>query len=180
MNIVAGTRSMCSVNVFAQLLGAMQSASIAWPKQGPLHRCIGHCPTFCCSALGPAAFTDAHWCMLGCMKSLLVCIFETNCQVAGSTPCCQLRWRFSCRVARKVIQRSERVLKVPLQKYLTTLILSPITSNSDLHDQCYALVYEVSPRAFATAALIPRPQVWAWARKNRCMHYHVIRQGPSR
>jgi hypothetical protein len=57
-------------------------------------------------------------------------------------------------VARKVIQHSERVLKVPLQKYLTTMILSPITSNSELHAQCYALVYEVSRNSCSLLLLL--------------------------
>lgn len=48
------------------------------------------------------------------------------------------------RLVQRVLRECEVAIKPTLQKFLTTLILSPITSNSDLHQQCYALIYQVS------------------------------------
>jgi hypothetical protein len=42
-----------------------------------------------------------------------------------------------------VLRACEGVVKPTLQRILTTLIRSPISSNSDLHQQCYALIYQV-------------------------------------
>jgi len=47
-------------------------------------------------------------------------------------------------MAQAVLQACEANVKPALQKYLTTLILSPISSNSDLHQQCYTLIYQVN------------------------------------
>jgi hypothetical protein len=43
-----------------------------------------------------------------------------------------------------VLRSCEAAVKPQLQKFLTTLILSPISSNSDLHQHCYALIYQVT------------------------------------
>jgi hypothetical protein len=48
-----------------------------------------------------------------------------------------------CRLAQAVLKACESTVKPALQKYLTTLILSPISSNSDLHQHCYTLIYQV-------------------------------------
>lgn len=50
-----------------------------------------------------------------------------------------------CRLAQNVLKACESAVKPALQKYLTTIILSPISSNSDLHQHCYTLIYQVSP-----------------------------------
>lgn len=46
-------------------------------------------------------------------------------------------------MAQTVLRACESAIKPQLQKFLTTLILSPISSNSDLHQHCYALIYQV-------------------------------------
>jgi hypothetical protein len=56
-----------------------------------------------------------------------------------------------------VLKACETAVKPTLQKYLTTLILSPITSNSDLHQHCYTLIYQVSattPRGRSTGMCV--------------------------
>lgn len=47
------------------------------------------------------------------------------------------------RLAQNVLKACESTVKPALQKYLTTIILSPISSNSDLHQHCYTLIYQV-------------------------------------
>ncbi|KAF6266620.1 hypothetical protein COO60DRAFT_1697167 [Scenedesmus sp. NREL 46B-D3] len=42
-----------------------------------------------------------------------------------------------------VLRSCEAAVKPQLQKFLTTLILSPISSNSDLHQHCYTLIYQL-------------------------------------
>lgn len=58
-----------------------------------------------------------------------------------------------CRVARQVLQKSETHIKPALQKFLSTLILSPVSSNSDLAEQCYAIMYEVCQHAVSIPVL---------------------------
>jgi hypothetical protein len=56
-------------------------------------------------------------------------------------------------MAQAVLRSCEAAVKPQLQKFLTTLILSPISSNSDLHQHCYTLIYQVSRRTPWAAAL---------------------------
>jgi hypothetical protein len=49
-------------------------------------------------------------------------------------------------MAQAVLRSCEAAVKLQLQKFLTTLILSPISSNSDLHQHCYTLIYQVTRR----------------------------------
>eukprot|EP00882_Tetradesmus_deserticola_P022060 GHRQ01023943.1.p1 GENE.GHRQ01023943.1~~GHRQ01023943.1.p1 ORF type:complete len:442 (+),score=232.76 GHRQ01023943.1:175-1326(+) len=46
-------------------------------------------------------------------------------------------------MAQAVLRSCEASVKPQLQKFLTTLILSPISSNSDLHQHCYTLLYQL-------------------------------------
>lgn len=47
-------------------------------------------------------------------------------------------------MALALLRSCEAAVKPQLQKFLTTLILSPISSNSDLHQHCYTLIYQVT------------------------------------
>lgn len=63
-------------------------------------------------------------------------------------------WLFLlCRVAQAVLKACEADVKPQLQKYLTTLILSPISSNSDLQHQCYTLIYQVCSVGMQTVGI---------------------------
>ncbi|WIA29168.1 hypothetical protein OEZ86_011679 [Tetradesmus obliquus] len=49
----------------------------------------------------------------------------------------------ACQMALALLRSCEAAVKPQLQKFLTTLILSPISSNSDLHQHCYTLIYQL-------------------------------------
>eukprot|EP00879_Flechtneria_rotunda_P015681 GHRR01016403.1.p1 GENE.GHRR01016403.1~~GHRR01016403.1.p1 ORF type:complete len:1542 (+),score=797.44 GHRR01016403.1:616-5241(+) len=46
-------------------------------------------------------------------------------------------------MSQAVLKACEATIKPHLQKYLTTLILSPISSNSDLHHHCFTLIHQL-------------------------------------
>lgn len=70
---------------------------------------------------------------------------------------CLVSWALAlvlvaCRLAQNVLKACESGVKPALQKYLTTIILSPISSNSDLHQHCYTLIYQVGAATALQAA----------------------------
>ncbi|KAF8072944.1 ATXR2 [Scenedesmus sp. PABB004] len=61
----------------------------------------------------------------------------------------------ACKLAQAVLRACEADVKPQLQKFLTTLVSCPISSNSDLHQQSYALIYQVRAAGGAGGAARP-------------------------